>query len=83
MYSFPNNKLIHYLVFGGPHTDGAHTRHAAPVRDAKGFVQVQVAYVSTDEPGGGQGHLRIHVRTVHVHLLAFIIIQYILHYHLN
>ena len=82
MYSIPNNKLIQYLVFGGPHTDGAHTRSAAPVRDAKRFVQVQVAYVSTDEAGGGQGHLRIHVRTIHVHLLAFII-QYILHYHLN
>lgn len=40
------------------HTNGAHTRPAATVRDAEGLVQVEVAHVGTDPPGARQGHLR-------------------------
>ena len=39
--------------------DGAHAGAAAAVGDAEGLVQVQVAHVRADVPGGGQAHLRM------------------------
>lgn len=45
-----------------------HPRPASPVRDAERLVEVQVAHVGADVSGAGQGHLRVHVGSVHVHL---------------
>ena len=45
-------------------------RSAAAVRDAKRFVQIQMADVRADEAGAGEADLRVHVRAVHVNLAA-------------
>ena len=50
------------------HTYRAYSRAASTVRAGKGLMQVQVAYIRSDESRVGQSHLRIHIGTVHVHL---------------
>ena len=48
----------------------ANARPAAAVRDAKGFVQVEVADIRPNVAGAGQADLRVHVRAVHINLSA-------------
>ena len=50
------------------HADGPHTRAATTVRNGKRFVQVEVAYIRADIAGAGEAYLRIHIRTIHIHL---------------
>jgi hypothetical protein len=50
--------------------DRSHTRTAAAVWNAKGFVQVQVANVGTVITGSTETDLRVHVCAVHVNLAA-------------
>mmetsp|Transcript_11199 Transcript_11199/g.24277 ORF Transcript_11199/g.24277 Transcript_11199/m.24277 type:complete len:422 (-) Transcript_11199:679-1944(-) len=52
----------------GCHTNRAHARSATAVGDAECFVQIKMANISTDDSWTGQAHLRVHIRTVHVHL---------------
>ena len=52
------------------HADRAHARPAAAVRNAKGFVQIEMADVRADVAGAGEADLRVHVRAVHVNLAA-------------
>jgi hypothetical protein len=52
------------------HANRADARAAAAVRDAKRFVQVQVADIRADEAGAGEADLGVHVRAVHVNLAA-------------
>jgi hypothetical protein len=50
--------------------DGPHAGAAAAVRDAEGFVEVEVADVGTDVTGGREADLGVHVGAVHVNLAA-------------
>ena len=50
--------------------DRTHARATAAVRNAEGLVQIQVADIGADIGGGGESHLRVHVRPIHVHLPA-------------
>ena len=52
------------------HADGADARPAAAVRDAEGFVEIQVADIRADQAGRGQADLGVHVSAVHVNLAA-------------
>ena len=52
------------------HADRAHARPAAAMRDAKGFVQIQMADIRADIPRPAEADLRVHVRAVHVNLPA-------------
>ena len=52
------------------HADRSDTGTAAAVRNAKRFVQIQVADVRADETGRSQADLGVHVRAVHVNLPA-------------
>ena len=55
-------------MFG--HADRSNTRTAATVRDAKCFVQIQMANISAVVTRATKTDLRIHVRAVHVNLSA-------------
>mmetsp|Transcript_6016 Transcript_6016/g.23375 ORF Transcript_6016/g.23375 Transcript_6016/m.23375 type:complete len:875 (+) Transcript_6016:760-3384(+) len=50
------------------HSNGPDARSAAPVGDAEGLVEVQVADVRADEPRRREADLGIHVGPVHVDL---------------
>ena len=50
--------------------DGAHAGSAAAVRNAEGFVEIEVADVGADVAGGGEADLGVHVGAVHVNLAA-------------
>ena len=50
--------------------NGSHAGTAAAVRDAEGFVQVQMADVRADVAGTAEADLGVHVRAVHVDLPA-------------
>ena len=52
------------------HTDRAHAGTTTAVRDAEGFVQVDVANVGTVIAGAGQAHLRVEVGAVEVNEAA-------------
>ena len=61
-------RKIRHEMFG--HADRSNTRAAATVRDAKCFVQIQMANVRAVITGATKTDLRIHVRAVHVNLSA-------------
>ena len=48
--------------------DWPHTRPAATMRNAEGFVQVQMADISANAARAGEPHLRIHIRAIHIDL---------------
>ncbi len=50
--------------------DGAHAGAAAAVRDAEGFVEVEMADIRADVAGAAEADLGVEVRAVHVHLAA-------------
>ena len=50
------------------HTNGPHAGSTATMRYGKGFVQVQVTNVSTNQSGCSEANLGIHVGAVHVYL---------------
>ena len=50
--------------------DRPHTRAAAAVRDAEGFVQVKVRDVRADKARRGNADLGVHVSAVEVNLTA-------------
>jgi len=49
-------------------TDRADTWTAATMRDAEGFVEIQMANIGSEIAGAAEADLRIHIRTVHVNL---------------
>lgn len=53
--------------------NGPHAGPAAPVGDAEGLVEVEVAHVRPDVPGGREAHLGVHVGPVHVHLAPVVV----------
>src|SRR5690606_693900 len=55
-------------VVGG--RDGAHSRTATPVRDAKGLVEVQVAHVGAEHARTAAAGYSIHVRPIRLNLPA-------------
>ena len=55
------------------HADRPHARPAAAVRNAKGFVQIQMANVRADVAGAAEADLRVHIRAVHVNLAAVLV----------
>ncbi len=55
------------------HTDWTHTRAATAVRNAEGFVQVQVRHVRADKAWRGDAHLSVHVGTIEVNLAAVLV----------
>src|SRR5262249_37754462 len=59
-------RKIRCKVFG--HADRSHARAAAAVRDAKGFMQIQMTNISTVIARTTQPALRIHVRAIHENL---------------
>src|SRR5204863_7525211 len=61
-------RKIRREMFG--HADRSNTRAAAAVRDAKCFVQIQMANVRAVISRATKTDLRIHVRAVHVNLSA-------------
>ena len=50
--------------------DRTHARTAAAVRDAEGFVEIEMADVRADVPGTAEADLRVQVGSVHVDLPA-------------
>ena len=54
----------------GAHTDRTHTRTAAAVRDAKSFVEIEMADVRANVAGTAEADLRVEVGAVHVNLSA-------------
>ena len=52
------------------HADRAHARTAAAVRNAKSFVQIEMANIRADIARPAKTDLRVHVRAVHVNLAA-------------
>ena len=50
--------------------DRSHTRTTAPMRNAKGLVQIEMTDVRADVAGTTQTDLCIHVGPVHIHLSA-------------
>src|SRR5450432_1236099 len=54
-------------------TDRADARTAATVRNAKGFVQIEMANIRPDVTGTTKANLGIHVRAVHVNLAAVVV----------
>ena len=52
------------------HADRPDARAAAAVRDAKRFVQIQMANVRADVARPAKADLRVHVRAIHVNLAA-------------
>ena len=48
--------------------DRADARTAATMRDAEGFVEIQMANIGSKISGAAETNLRIHIRTVHVNL---------------
>ena len=61
---------IHQMFSAANSTD---TRSATSVRRSKRLMQIQVAYVRTDETRTGITNLRIHIRSVHIHLSAILV----------
>ena len=55
------------------HADRAHAGPAAPVRDAEGLMQIEVAHVGADVPRPAEPDLGVHVRAVHVDLAAVLV----------
>ena len=53
--------------------NSAGTRSATSVRRSKRLMQIQVAHVRTDETRTGITNLRIHIRSVHIHLSAILV----------
>ena len=53
--------------------DRADAGAAAAVRDAKGFVQVEMANIGADIAGPAETDLCVHVRAVHVNLAAVLV----------
>ena len=53
--------------------DGTHAGSAAPVRNGKRLVQVQMADIRADGGRAREPNLRIHVRAVHVDLPAMFV----------
>ena len=51
----------------------AHARSAAAMRNAEGFMQVQMANIRANISGTGQANLCVHVRAVHVNLPAVLV----------
>src|SRR5262245_4209027 len=51
----------------------SHPGSATAMWNSKRLVQVQVADIRSDRGGAGQPDLRVHVRTVHVHLSAMFV----------
>ena len=54
----------------GFHADRANSWPAPSMRDAEGFMKIEVANVGSEIGRPAKTNLRIHVRTVHVHLAA-------------
>ena len=54
-------------------TNRPHSRTAAAVRNAKGFVQIDVADVSTNVSRSAKPDERIHICAIHVHLPAVLV----------
>lgn len=52
----------------GDHADCPHAGPPSSVGDAESLVEVKVAHVGADVSGAGEGHLGVHVGSVHVHL---------------
>src|ERR1051325_846967 len=50
--------------------DRPHSRSPTPMRNAKRFVQVQMAYIGTEVARPADSNLRIHIRSVHINLPA-------------
>ena len=48
--------------------DRADAWTAATMRDAEGFVEIQMANIGSEIAGAAETDLRIHIRTVHVNL---------------
>ena len=57
------------------HADRAHARAATAVRDAEGFVQVEVAHVTAELAGRGHADQGVHVGAVHVDAPAVLVHQ--------
>ena len=55
------------------HRDRPHPRPAAPVRNAKRLVQIQMTNIRPDLSRPTQSHLGVHIRAVHVHLAAVLV----------
>lgn len=52
------------------HADRSHSRTAAPMGDAKGLVQIQVADIRADIARAAESHLGIHIGSIHIDLSA-------------
>ena len=48
--------------------DRADAWTAATMRDAEGFVEIQMANIGSEIAGAAETDLRIHIRTIHVNL---------------
>src|SRR5262249_48880826 len=55
------------------HADWSDTRTAAAMRNAKGFVQIQMANIGTDLSRPAKTDLRVHVCSIHVDLAAMFV----------
>ena len=55
------------------YADGAYSGTAAAVRHGEGLVQVEVAYVGSDEAWVGDAYLAVHVGSVHIDLTSVLV----------
>src|SRR5258706_572948 len=52
------------------HADGSHARPSAAMRNAEGFVEVQMANVHAQLPGTAKADQGIQIRAIHIYLTA-------------
>ena len=62
--------FLQKLHFREYQNNEAHAGAAAAVRDAEGFMEIEVADIRADQAGTCEADLSIHVGTVHVNLAA-------------